>query len=93
MSLTDFFLVTPFEFKVIVDSFNNYNSDKQKERWEQTRYLATCILQPYSKDRINPKRLLPFPWDDEAKTDNKCNSIKDILKEWDSVKADKIERL
>lgn len=31
--------------------------------WERMRLLATMVMQPHCKNRLNPKKLLPLPWD------------------------------
>jgi len=39
----------------------------QQGEWERMRLLATITVQPWSKKKITPSRLLPFPWEHEKK--------------------------
>ena len=40
---------------------------KDRESWEQTRLVLYSIAQSNTKERINPKDMIHFPWDDEIK--------------------------
>jgi hypothetical protein len=31
--------------------------------WEQTRWLASILLQPHSKRTLRPRQLIIFPWE------------------------------
>lgn len=37
-----------------------------QQDWEIARNLAYFIVQPQSKHRINPQKLMSFPWDNEG---------------------------
>lgn len=41
---------------------------RYRDDWERMRLLAAIMLQPYSKNTINPKKILKYAWDDEGKT-------------------------
>lgn len=34
-----------------------------RDGWERTRFLATAMLQPYSKRQLRPVDILQFAWD------------------------------
>lgn len=36
-----------------------------QQEWEIARNLAYFIVQPQSKHKINPQKLMSFPWDNE----------------------------
>lgn len=38
-----------------------------REQWDMCRNLAYFIVQPQTKKKINPKKLMAFPWDSEEK--------------------------
>lgn len=35
-----------------------------QQEWEIARNLAYFIVQPQTKHRVNPQKLMSFPWDD-----------------------------
>lgn len=37
-----------------------------QQEWEMTRNLAYFIVQPQTKHKINPQKLMSFPWDNEG---------------------------
>lgn len=51
-----------YELETLID--NLYLIDQQE--WEMTRNLAYFIVQPQTKHRINPQKLMSFPWDNEG---------------------------
>jgi len=65
MSLSDFDALTPDELTSAIRYHREAGSLRLREEWEQTRLLATIFVQPFSKKKITPRSLLPFPWDDE----------------------------
>lgn len=48
MSLMEFCHCTPHEFFCI---YKSWEQTRMREPWERTRFLACCVLQPYSKKR------------------------------------------
>jgi len=60
------------DFVVVMDAIKGFNLMKQLEfrnRWEQTRWLATIGLQPYSSKgkTIKMKDLIVFDWEKDEK--------------------------
>lgn len=39
-----------------------------KDDWERMRMLAAIVIQPHLKRKVTPQKLLPFPWEDTAKS-------------------------
>ena len=52
MSLEDFDLCTPPEFKKIFEKWREGEEQQMRRSWEQTRQLALCMLQPWSKNKL-----------------------------------------
>lgn len=64
MCLGDFGILTPHEFRAVLDAWQAVHV---RHPWEQTRLLACCLLQPWSKKRLRPTDVLHFAWDDSEK--------------------------
>ena len=60
MSLTDFDRCTPQEFHRIYEGWSRHHL---QEPWERTRFLACCMLQPYSKKALKATDVCRFPWE------------------------------
>nr|DAV78518.1 MAG TPA: hypothetical protein [Caudoviricetes sp.] len=63
MSLTDFERCTPDEFSQI---YLYWERTHVHELWEQTRFLACCMLQPWSKKALKVTDVCRFEWDNRA---------------------------
>jgi hypothetical protein len=67
LSYDDFCALSPGEFNQV----NRCWAEREKERlhgeWERTRVLATVFVQPHLKKQMDPRKLLPFPWDATAR--------------------------
>lgn len=61
MSLTDFCRCTPQEFHCIYRSWEQMH---QHQPWEQARFLACCVLQPYSKKALKATDVCRFGWEE-----------------------------
>ena len=69
MSAEDFYCA---DFRDVMDAIKGFNQMKQLEfrnRWEQTRWLATISLQPYSGKgkTIKMTDLIQFDWEKSEK--------------------------
>lgn len=71
MSYADFFRMTPDEFEAAAGAWRELRKQESRERWELMRLEATILIQPHVKERLTPKRLLPFSWDEEKEDDDK----------------------
>lgn len=67
MSLDDFDRCTPLEFERIFEIWHEAQEMDYRTGWEQTRQLACCILQPYSKKALRPTDVMEFAWDKPKK--------------------------
>jgi hypothetical protein len=65
MSYGDFIVLTPFEFTKVCEAWNGRQEALTRERWEQTRFLATASLIPHSKKRLKPTDVIRFAWDEK----------------------------
>lgn len=68
MTPADFDRLTPEEFGAIYESWYKSGESDVRRSWEQTRFLGMCMLAPYSSNKLNPRDVLPLPWDDEEQT-------------------------
>ena len=53
------------ELTAICDSWNEVFENRMRDEWERMRMLATFNMQPYAKRGLNPKDLLPLPWEEK----------------------------
>ena len=60
MSLDDFCSMSPHDF---FGTLRSWHRTKVEQPWEQTRFLACCLLQPWSKKRLRPEDVCSFQWD------------------------------
>lgn len=65
LSRQDFLALTPEEFSEVLSSADRSRRHREQTAWEQTRMLAAFTLMPHSKKKVEPRRILPFPWDKE----------------------------
>lgn len=79
MSRTDFLQLTPDEFGEIVKQWDRYKTDLYRTGWEQTRFMAHCMLTPYSKKKLNPKDIILFEW--EKKEEKEHTQVKIATRE------------
>lgn len=63
---------------------------KDVESWEQARTVAYITAQCQSTKQIDPKKILPFPWD-KVKTEKvedtqeERESVRKEMKEWEEM--------
>lgn len=53
--------MTFYEMEYLLD----HMYEKEKETWEQTRMLGYITAQCQNKKQLNPKKIMPFMWDDK----------------------------
>lgn len=63
MSMDDFCQCSPDEFNAIFKAWDEGN----RGEWERARIVATLLLQPHCKSRLKPDKVIPLPWDAEAR--------------------------
>ena len=67
MSRSDFCACTPAEFAAAVKSWREAEESRRRDAGERMRLLALMTVQPHVKQRLSPSKLMPLPWDGEAK--------------------------
>jgi hypothetical protein len=68
MSMDDFCRCTPSEFYEAWKCHQQQEVRKERSAWERYRWLATCMVQPYSKKALGVKDIAVFPWEKEEPT-------------------------
>lgn len=63
MTLTDFCRCTPREFFSI---YKHWEHTQVHQPWERARFLACCVLQPYSKKALKATDVCRFGWDEPS---------------------------
>lgn len=66
--MDDFDRCTPEEFQAI---YVMWQRTHERESWERTRFLACCLLQPYSNKPLKVVDVCRFDWDDPDKGNKK----------------------
>lgn len=87
MSMNDFGRCTPYEFSAIYKAWQEREQRQERESWEQTRFLACCMLQPHSKRKLLPSDVCRFSWekrwkDDREKVVSTRDRFDEIVKLW-----------
>lgn len=54
--------MTFYELETLMENLYLIN----QQDWEIARNLAYFIVQPQTKHRVNPQKLMSFPWDNEG---------------------------
>ena len=66
LSFDDFCLLTPDEFQAVLDAYSEAEERHSHDLWECMRRLAAISVSPFSKSRVDPKKLLKFPWEKQT---------------------------
>lgn len=68
MAYNDFWEMTPREYDCACDGYRLKDERLFKERWEQTRWLASYVVNSSEKSdgKVKPTSLLKFPWEGEG---------------------------
>ena len=89
MTVDDFCQCTPLEFSAVYESWAENEKRRERAAWERTRLQCTCMLQPYSRHKLEPRDVLRFAWDDDQNGDDteKLNA-KQIWEKFKMVKKE-----
>ena len=71
LTLSDCLSLTLEELEAIHAEWRAEREGRMREGWEQTRFLATCLLYPYANKPIGPLDLVRFPWDSRKESESK----------------------
>ncbi len=63
--------------------YSDERTTQYQNNWERMRMLASIVIQPYSKKRITPSGLLPFPWEKQKR---KTSSVKRPVSKEEALK-------
>lgn len=63
MSRCDFELMSLDELRETFRSWSETRDEQQRTVWEAARMEACIIIQPFVKGKLEPKKVLPLPWD------------------------------
>lgn len=81
MSLEDFERCTPLEFNEVMLQWRENQERIARAAWDQTRFLATAMLQPYSKKTLKATDIVRFPWDEKKEEVPKGTSSRERMEE------------
>ena len=63
LSFEDFGLLTPSEFYAVCQARHRHDEELEREAWERARIVGVMSVSPWSGKTLDPKRVLPLPWD------------------------------
>ena len=94
LSYEELYDLTPRSLDNKIRGFKQYNEQLSQNRWEQTRMIVHSCIVPHSKQRLKPKELMPFPWDNKVKIKKDIASkdhISEVLKRYKIIEPKKIK--
>jgi hypothetical protein len=87
MALNDFLRLTPKEFSLICERWNEKEDARERSEWERTRMTCLCLLQPHSKKQLKAEDVMSFAWDSKPdRTTGEEVSREDKLRRFEEVK-------
>lgn len=63
MSLHEVYGLTVEELSPILSAWSRKEEAAYRDRWERTRFLACCMMAPYSKKKLRPADIIRFDWE------------------------------
>lgn len=63
MTLSDVYSLDMEELNAIIRAWAKQEESHYRDRWERIRFLARCVLTPYSKKKLKPTDIIRFGWD------------------------------
>ena len=67
LGVDDFWNLEFEEFHEISNAFNKAKSERFRDEWERSRFLAFYTLAPHSRKGLKPKDLIEFEWEKKEK--------------------------
>lgn len=64
LSYMDFCRLTLEEFNAVSEAYNSKCETAVKNDWERDRMFTTIAIQPHVSKKLQPKEMLPFPWEE-----------------------------
>lgn len=87
MTVDDFCRCTPSEFSAVYEGWAEAEQRRERAAWERARLQCTCMLQPYSKHRLDPQNVFRFTWE-KNEDDSENLSAKEIWEKFEKVKKE-----
>lgn len=87
MTVDDFCRCTPSEFRAVYEGWAEAEQRRERAAWERVRLQCTCMLQPYSKDILEPQDVFRFTWE-KNEDDSENLSAKEIWEKFEKVKKE-----
>ncbi len=87
MTVDDFCRCTPSEFRAVYEGWAEAEKRRERAAWERARLQCTCMLQPYSKDILEPQDVFRFTWE-KNEDDSENLSAKEIWEKFEKVKKE-----
>lgn len=88
MRLEDFCRCTPAEFRAIAESWGDMEQSRERGEWERSRMQCLCMLQPYSKEKLQPQDVMRFTWENSEGDGGEELTAKEIWERFAKVKAE-----
>lgn len=67
LSPSAFYEITVQEIVAAMHGAAEVEERAYQQQWTQTRWLASLLLQPHTKNKIKPQDLCTFPWENTEK--------------------------
>ncbi len=82
MSMDDFCRCTPSWFYKVYEAWHEREQRLEQAGWERTRMQCLCMLQPYSKKKLQARDVMQFPWEvksEEGRVKNGGGRVKNEI--------------
>lgn len=87
MAVDDFCRCTPPEFMAVYENWAESEQRRERASWERARMQCTCMLQPYSRHRLDPQDVFRFAWEKNGDGDESL-STEEIWERFGKVKEE-----
>lgn len=85
MSAEDFREMTLEEFDATAEAFQKHQEQEYRSGWEQMRLHASICIQPHLKNRVRPKELIVFPWEEEKIEKKPIPSKEEAMRQYNEL--------
>lgn len=79
MRLSEVYTLTVEELLTLYEAWAEREEMARRTTWEQTRFLAHCVLMPYSKKRLRLEDVARFPWEIKEEESLKRRATEDEI--------------
>lgn len=88
MSPGDFERCTPSEFDAVYRKWKECEDSRERAGWERMRMHCICILQVFSKKRLEAGDVMSFPWDERNARQDKREECgrEELLRRYEAAK-------